>query len=124
MSILLLLAIQGLSPLSSDEGWQPFQAWGASTELSVSDLATARATRLRVRHGLGPDEDPDPWYVVVRHRNAAGDITREGYICGRGHVDDEYGIHPILPHTITGEIYDRACYGEGETPVPGSDPES
>ena len=115
----MLLTITAALLLQTPEPqWREFKALGWTASLAVEDVQTARRQREAAKASVGPDQEPNPWYVVIRTQGAEQDgerpVVPRGFICGRGHVDGENGINPITPHTMEGEIYDLVCYGEGE----------
>lgn len=99
--------------------WRRLQSGSWSAVLLAADLDFAASQREAARSHKDDNGDPLPWYVTVRQvgRDADGApaIKATGYICGRGHVDNEDGIAPIVPHTMDGAIYDLVCYGQGQT---------
>lgn len=115
---MLLTAIAALLIQTPDPQWREFKALGWTASLSAEDVHTARRQREAAKASVGPDEEPNPWYALIRTQGAEQDGPRPvvplGFICGRGHVDDENGINPITPHTMEGAIYQLVCYGEGE----------
>ncbi len=115
---MLLTIMAPLLLQATEPQWQEFKALSWTASLSVSDVHTARRQREAAKASVIGDDEPSPWYVVVRTQGAEIDGARPvvplGFICGRGHVDNENGINPIVPHTMEGEIYNLVCYGEGD----------
>lgn len=111
-------------PAGIDEAttWRTFNAAGWTVELAEPDLLSAAHHRRRAVE-TARDEPPPPWYVTIRIRRNAADSTveRRGFICGRGHVDDDSGINPVTPHTPDAAIYNLVCRGQDDAPSGASD---
>lgn len=113
LTVMAMLLIQTPGPQ-----WREFKALGWTASLSEADLQAARRQREAARAAVVGDEEPSPWYALVHTQNAEQDGERPivplGFICGRGHIDNENGINPVSPHTMEGQVYNLVCYGEGD----------
>ena len=118
---LIFMALAALQPVGQEGAtdWRRLQSGSWSAVLLAADLERAASQRQAAGAHRDENGDPLPWYVTVRQIgrdvDGAPTVKATGYICGRGHVDNEDGIAPIVPHTMDGAIYDLVCYGQGDT---------